>query len=194
MTSTKLSKFKHACFVVDKNGRSLIVDPGSWSDDFVCPAGVDAIIITHEHADHCDKINLSDIIASNPDAIIYTHADIAKQLDDLPTYAVEVGSKVEAGEFLLEFFGDQHAVIHPDIPLVANLGVMIDDKIYYPGDSFVGPGRSVEWLALPVSAPWMKISEAIDFAHSIDATHVFPTHDAILSDIGKVWLIDKVKV
>jgi hypothetical protein len=71
------------------------------------------------------------------------------------------------------------------VPVIDNVGVMINETLYYPGDSFVLPGQPVQILALPIGAPWLKISESIDFLVAIKPKMVFPTHDAVLSAIGK---------
>jgi len=182
----RLTKYEHACFTVEKDGKLLVVDPGGWTTDLGSPENVVAIVVTHEHPDHFDVSALGALIAHNPDAVIYAHENITRQFGDtLPHQAVAAGDAVTAGPFGLRFFGGEHAVIHPDMPIVANLGVMVNDSLYYPGDSFALPDRPVQTLALPAAAPWMKISEAMDFCKQIDADFVFPTHDAILSDIGK---------
>lgn len=182
----KLTKYEHACFTLEKEGKLLVVDPGAYTTDLGAPENVIAIVITHEHADHFDPDALSALIAHNPDAVIYGHHDIVKQLGDtLPNTAVEVGHQIEAAPFRLEFFGGTHATIHPDFPPVANFGVMIDDTVYYPGDSFTLPEKPVKVLALPVTAPWMRIAEAMDYAAIVKANVVFPTHDGIASDTGK---------
>lgn len=182
----KLTKYEHACFTVENDGNTLIVDPGEWSRDFVCPNNVVGVVITHEHPDHFVPTLLQEIIAKNPDAVVYTLATIASQLQDLPVQVVAPGDVVEIGSsHHLAFFGGQHATVHPDVPRVANVGVLINDTLYYPGDSFYLPECHVEWLALPVAAPWLRLAESIDFARAINAQHVFPTHDAILSAEGK---------
>jgi L-ascorbate metabolism protein UlaG (beta-lactamase superfamily) len=182
----KLTKYGHACFTVEKDGKLLVVDPGGWTTDLGSPENVVAIVITHEHQDHFDPNALGALVAHNPEAVIYAHESITKQLGDaLPSQAVVAGEGVAAGPFKLEFYGGQHATIHPDMPVVANLGVMIEGKIYYPGDSFANPERPVDVLALPVSAPWMKTAEALDFLMAVKPRLAFPTHDAILSDAGK---------
>lgn len=181
----KITKYEHACFVVEQDGKKLVVDPGAYTTDLFVPSDIVGIVITHEHADHMDKSHLQAITASNPDAIIYAHQDIVAQLGEFKTQAVVAGEGIKADNFELEFFGGKHATIYADIPVIANLGVMINGRIYYPGDSFTLPERDVEVLALPVSAPWMKLSEAIDFARAVKPGMIFPTHDAILSDVGK---------
>ena len=182
----KLTKYEHACFTVEKDGEILVVDPGGYTTDFIAPEGVVAVVITHIHGDHFDRDLLDSIIDKNPGALIIGPEDVVKQIETFETRPVDASDSVEVGGFNLEFFGGQHAVIHPSLPIAQNVGVMINDLIYYPGDSFATPdGRPVDTLALPVAGPWMKISEAIDFALAVKPRFMFPTHDAVLSDVGR---------
>ncbi|MNH21308.1 hypothetical protein D3C85_1486510 [compost metagenome] len=104
---------------------------------------------------------------------------------------MQAGEKVSVGEFQLEFFGGQHASIHDSLARIPNLGVLINNLLYYPGDSLFVPGVTVDTLALPVTAPWLKIGEAMDFMVAIRPRIAFPTHDAIASHIGKS-LVDRL--
>lgn len=188
----KLTKYQHACFTLEKDGKLLVVDPGVWTTDLPALENVVAIVVTHIHPDHFDMTALEAIIAHSPNAIIYAHEDITKQLGDVFTYkTANAGDKMEAAPFTLEFFGGQHAPIHHTYPLAANLGVLINESLYYPGDSFAHPQKSVETLALPVTAPWLKISEVMDFCDAVKAPIVFPTHDAVASNTGKA-LVDRM--
>lgn len=187
-----LTKYEHACFTLEKDGKLLVVDPGAFTTDLPALESVVAIVVTHQHPDHFDVTALGAIIAHSPEAVIYAHESITKQLaDTLPNRAVVASEGIEIGPFRLEFYGGKHATIHTDIPIVANLGVMINGLVYYPGDSLTLPERPVDVLALPVSAPWMKQSESIDFLTAIKPRLAFPTHDAILSQTGK-GLIDRL--
>ena len=187
-----LTKHQHACFTLEKEGKLLVVDPGELTQDLGAPENVVGIVITHAHADHFDASALGALIAHNPLAIIYAHEAVTAQLGDtLPTQVVRAGETIDVSPFSVTFYGGTHAPIHPDIPVVANLGLFVDELLYYPGDSFITPGRPVAALALPVSAPWLKIADAIDFARDINAGLVFPTHDAILSEAGKA-IVDRV--
>lgn len=180
-----ITKYSHACFVVEKSGSSLVVDPGGWTDDLVIPNTVIGVVVTHAHADHCDEDLLERIVSVNPQAIVYAHADVTTQLNSLPSQPVTAGETVHVGDFALTFTGGIHAIIDDAVPELANLGVIIDDSLYYPGDSFALPERPVEVLAVPAAAPWMKFSEAATFIRAVKPRQVFPTHDAILSDAGK---------
>lgn len=181
-----ITKYKHACFTVEKDGKLLVVDPGGFTDDLSAPENVVAIVVTHEHADHFDVSALGALIAHNPDAIIYAHESITAQLGTtLPNQSVTSGGTVEVGPFALKFDGGEHATIHSSMPTPTNLGVHIDERIYYPGDTFYQPDAPVEVLALPVAAPWCKISEVMDYVSAVKPKLAFPTHDAILSNIGQ---------
>lgn len=181
-----ITKYEHACLTIEHDGHVLVIDPGNFTTDFVAPEHVIGIIITHEHADHLDHELITAVMDKNPDAVIVTHPSITEQFEAFATRRVEAGDQLELGPFRLEFFGGQHAVIFPGNSPLANLGVMVNDLFYYPGDSFALPGeRNVDTLALPVAGPWLKINEVIDFLTKVAPRAAFPTHDAILSDIGK---------
>ncbi len=102
------------------------------------------------------------------------------------------GGEESCGLFKLRFFGENHALVHDNLPQTQNIGVMVNDNLYYPGDSFTKPGAKVTTLALPVGAPWLKTGESIDFLSSVKPALCFPTHDAILSEKGNsasdAWL------
>lgn len=181
----QITKYQHACLVIAKEAQSLVIDPGGWSDDFVSPTNVVGIVITHEHQDHFDRNKLKTIIAANPAAIIYAPSAVTEQLGDLEYLSVDAGETISVGQFSLQFFGGDHAIIDPGMPVASNVGVLVDSTLYYPGDSFTEPHVPVEILALPISAPWMKFSEAASFLRKIKPVQVFPTHDAILSEVGK---------
>jgi L-ascorbate metabolism protein UlaG (beta-lactamase superfamily) len=181
----ELTKYQHACFTVQDDDQILVVDPGNFTSDFIAPEHVVGVVVTHEHPDHFDPEQLAAIIDKNPDAVIIGHEAVVSQIEVFQTKVVNVGDKITVGRFNLEFFGGEHALIHRSMPIAANLGVMINDLLYFPGDSFTNPEKPVDTLAIPASAPWMKMSEAMDYLTEIRPRLAFPTHDAILSDAGK---------
>ena len=180
-----ITKYMHACLVIEKNGSRIVIDPGVWSEDFVVPENVVATVVTHEHPDHFDPEKLAAIFDKNPGSILVAHETIVAKMPDHKSQAVAASETVNVGEFTLHFTGGEHAVIHSSYPTAANLGVMVDDDLYYPGDSFAPPETIVKTLALPISAPWMRFAEAMDFMVAIAPQRAFPTHDAILSETGQ---------
>lgn len=182
----ELNKFAHACFTVTTEKQILVVDPGGFTKDFITPDNTVAIVITHQHADHHDSQLIRGILQKSPEAVIFAPADTVEHFKEFNNVvAVQDGQQKTVGPFKLNFIGERHAIIDSSIPQILNTGVLINNKIYYPGDSFTLPNQPVEILALPVAAPWMKISEALDFARMVKPKLIFPTHDAILSSPGK---------
>jgi L-ascorbate metabolism protein UlaG (beta-lactamase superfamily) len=69
-------------------------------------------------------------------------------------------------------------------PDCANLGYIVDESLYHPGDSLYVPEQPIETLPVPAQASWMKTGEAIDFVNAIKPHRAFPIHDAQLNDRG----------
>ena len=161
-----------------------MIDPGAYTRPMDSLENVVAIVITHMHDDHCNETQIDRILERNPDARIYGTDEVCQRLADYQTIAVHHGDFYTDAGFTLEFFGDMHAEIHRSIPLLQNCGVMVNDSFYYPGDSYTKPDRDVDVLACPTSAPWLKISDVMDFVSAVKPRRCFATHNVHLSDIG----------
>ncbi len=179
------TNYEHACFAIDMDDQRLVVDPGGYTTDFTATDSIVAVVLTHAHPDHKDMRHLRAIRDANPDVAIIGHTDVISDLEGFALRPVVANEGIKIGPFELEFFGGDHAVIHPSIDVIANLGVMINGAVYYPGDSFALPERPVRLLALPVAAPWLKLSEAVEFIRAVRPQQAVPTHDAVLSETGK---------
>ena len=182
----KLTKLEHAALILEDDGARLFVDPGSFTTPITDAIGTVAVVITHEHADHWTPEQLKRILDQSPDAVILAPEGVAKAASDFPVRVVHAGDTVEVEPFTLRFFGGKHAVIHSSIPVVDNVGVIVNDKLVYPGDSFAAPDLSeIDVLAVPSSAPWLKASEFIDYVLGLKPKHSFSTHEMVNSVIGK---------
>ncbi|MEU7902653.1 MBL fold metallo-hydrolase [Actinoplanes sp. NPDC049118] len=184
----RVTKFTHSCLRIEDGGAVLVVDPGAFSERSAL-AGADAVLITHEHFDHLDIEGLADALAQRPGLRVYAHPQVLPKLTafaDVVT-AVEPGTEFTAAGLSVRAYGGQHAVIHPDIPRIANLGYLISDgtgSVYTPGDSFTVPDEHVDTLFVPLNAPWMKLSEAIDFVRAVRPDRAFALHDHLLTGTG----------
>jgi L-ascorbate metabolism protein UlaG (beta-lactamase superfamily) len=152
--------------------------------------GADAVLITHEHMDHVDLDKLRAAAARRPELAVHTHPDVEAQLTDLDAdiFPVVPGDIFVAAGMTVRVHGGQHAVIHPDIPRIVNVGFAIDGPdgpIYHPGDAFHVPDEQIATLFVPVSAPWLKLAEAIDFARAVGPERAFALHDSLLVDAGQ---------
>lgn len=182
----RLTKYSHSCVRLEKDGAVLVVDPGAYSEREALD-GVDAVLLTHEHIDHVDVEALADALGKRPSVTVHTHPDVLPKLDGLAgaVTTVESGQSFTAAGFGVTAYGGWHAVIHPEIPRVVNLGFLIEDSVYHPGDSFDVPeGATVDTLLVPVSGPWLKLSEAVDFVRAVGPRRAFALHDCLLNDIG----------
>jgi L-ascorbate metabolism protein UlaG (beta-lactamase superfamily) len=184
----RITKFTHSCLRIDGAG-VLVVDPGEFSEESAL-AGADAVLVTHEHVDHLDLAKIAGALARRPDLRVFAPADVVAKLaqfGDVAT-AVEPGAQFEAAGFRVRAYGGQHAVIHPDIPRIANLGYLVADdrtNLYHPGDSFTVPEDTVvDTLFVPLNAPWMKLMESIDFVRAVRPGRAYAVHDALLTESG----------
>jgi L-ascorbate metabolism protein UlaG (beta-lactamase superfamily) len=182
----RITKFEHACVRIEYDDTVVVVDPGVFTRPEAV-AGAHAVLITHEHPDHYNP----DLLRAT-DAPVFTIDAVARQIrEGAPDVAervtvVEPGQSLEAG-LPVRVVGQLHAVIHPELPRFFNSGYVISAgsaKIYHPGDALTSPGEDVDVLCLPVSAPWLKASEAIDFARRVGAPRNLAIHDRVYSEAG----------
>jgi L-ascorbate metabolism protein UlaG (beta-lactamase superfamily) len=187
----RLTKFSHACVRLDHDGGVLVIDPGTFSERAALD-GVDAVLITHEHVDHLDVAALSDVLAARPAISVYAHPDVRPQLAELDGVVTDVvaGDEFTAAGFAVRAYGGLHAEIHPDLRRVANLGYFIEGEagvggIYPPGDSFDVPtDADVETLFVPVSGPWLKLAESIEFVRAVAPRRAYALHDGLYNETG----------
>ncbi|MHA7281750.1 MBL fold metallo-hydrolase [Arthrobacter sp. TMS2-4] len=187
-----LTKYSHACVRLEQDGSVLVLDPGTYSEVEEALAGAAAVLITHEHPDHIAVARVVAVLAENPSAELWAPRTVAdaviEGLGDAAgerIHAVSGGEEFTAGGFRVRTFGGQHALIHPLIPVIANVGFLIQDSVYHPGDALIVPdGIGVETLLVPVHAPWSKLAEVVDFVASVRAPRAFQIHDALLNENG----------
>jgi L-ascorbate metabolism protein UlaG (beta-lactamase superfamily) len=176
----KIRKLGHCCLVIETKGKRVLTDPGSYTLESHCQLeNIDYILFTHEHPDHYHIDSLKIVLEKNPQAIVYANNSVGDLLKEegIAHTLVSNGEKVFLDEISLVGIGEKHAEMHDSIPQSSNTGYFIDERLWYPGDAFTNPERGVEILALPVSGPWMKIGEAIDYAIQIKPKVAFPVHD-----------------
>jgi L-ascorbate metabolism protein UlaG (beta-lactamase superfamily) len=185
-----ITKFSHACVRVEDAGRVLVIDPGVWSEPDALN-GADAVLVTHEHADHIDVRRLADLGAP-------VYAPAGADVGPLDVHRVRSGETFTAAAFTVRALGGRHAVTHGDQPDCANLSYLVNGLLYHPGDSLHVPAEPVETLLVPVQAPWLKLTEAIDFVRAIRPERAYGIHDAMINERGLAsanrWLTEETAV
>jgi L-ascorbate metabolism protein UlaG (beta-lactamase superfamily) len=177
----QITHYGHSCLLVDTGAARLLFDPGTFSTGFESVTGLDAVLVTHQHADHLDPERLGPLLAGNPEARLIVDAETAAQLGERPHEVVRSGASIQIAGSRIDVLGGTHAVIHPDIPVVANNAYLIDGTHLHPGDSFTPPPAPVDVLFLPTGAPWLKLSEAVDYLRAVGPHTAVPIHEAVLS-------------
>ncbi|MFA5927488.1 MAG: MBL fold metallo-hydrolase [Patescibacteria group bacterium] len=184
----KIAKFGHSCLLVEENKLRILIDPGVYSSGLDKIENINIILITHEHPDHCDLETLAKVIRNNPNTRIITNDGVGRILVDngIPYELTQNNTMITQDSVTIESFDDTHAIIYPTLPSVKNSSFLIGKKLFHPGDQFVIPVRPVAVLALPVAGPWLKISESIDYARTIQPKTCIPIHDGFLKQQGLV--------
>jgi L-ascorbate metabolism protein UlaG (beta-lactamase superfamily) len=183
---TRFTKLGHSCVRLEKDGATLVIDPGTFSDADAALDGATAVMITHEHPDHLDADALRAALSADPDLTLWANQAICAQFADFGdrTHEVRHGDALDVAGFDVHVYGVDHALVHPDIPLVVNTGFLVDNDLFHPGDSFTIPEDPVRTLLVPISAPWLKSGEMIDYFRAIGPARGYAIHDAILNEAG----------
>lgn len=182
----RVTKHEHAGLRIDIGGKLLLIDPGSFTLPLEEVAGAVAVVLTHEHPDHWTPEHLERILKASPGIPIFGPEGVAQAAVGYEVTAVAPGDTVAVEPFTLEFFGGEHILIHESLPIVQNVGVLVNGQFYYPGDSYTVPeGVDVQLLAAPLGGPWLKIGEAMDYVLAVKPRRAFGTHDMTLSTIGR---------
>ncbi|MFS0867253.1 MBL fold metallo-hydrolase [Microbacterium sp. 179-B 1A2 NHS] len=181
----RVTKHEHACLRLESEGKTLLIDPGSFTLPLADLSDLVAVVLTHEHPDHWTPKHLDQILTDAPGTPILGPAGVAAAASDYDVTVVAPGETVTIGPFTMSFFGGTHSVIHESVPVIDNVGVLVGDGFYYPGDSYAVPeGVEVRLLAAPIGAPWLKIGDAMDFVLAVAPRRAFGTHDMTLSRAG----------
>jgi L-ascorbate metabolism protein UlaG (beta-lactamase superfamily) len=181
----RLTKFGHACVRLDGPGGALVIDPGALTEDSAVD-DVDAVLITHEHFDHFVEGRIRAAVRRNPGLEIWTVTPVAELLTGIGArlHAVGHGDSFTTGGFQVEAYGSRHAAVHPDVPVVANTGFLVDRRVFHPGDALTVPDRPIATLLVPVHAPWSRMSDLIDWVREVAPVRALAMHDGALNPTG----------
>lgn len=185
----KISRFGHAAVLLELSGTRILIDPGSWSgDDTFALTDLAAIVVTHQHGDHVDTGRLPQLLQANPGAVLLADPQTVLMLDVGDWLENADGKETPVGDTTLRGIGSQHAEITPQLPRVNNVGVVVcapgEPSLFHPGDTYEYAPTGVDVLALPLGAPWAKVSETIDFVQRVRPRTMFPIHDCTISELA----------
>ncbi len=180
----RITHLGHSCLLLETGSARLLFDPGTYSEGFEDLRDLDAILLTHQHPDHVDPERLPALVAANPRAVVVSDPDTAPLLAKLGIEArtVAPGDHLDLAGTAVDVLGGEHAVIYADRPGCTNAAYLVDGgAFFHPGDSFSDPGRPVDVLGVPASAPWLKLAEAIDYVRAVRPRVAVPIHERAMA-------------
>ncbi|HEU5486441.1 MAG TPA: MBL fold metallo-hydrolase [Microlunatus sp.] len=197
----RITHFGHSAVLVETDDARVLIDPGNFSDAWHTLTDLDAVLITHSHPDHADPEHLPALVKANPQATVYVEPSIvlAEESGKFPEVradALAAGEQVVIGDLLVTGVGGQHAVIHPDLPSLGNVGFVLRSEgqptLFHPGDALSAVPGGVDILAVPMMGPWAAMKETIDFVRAVGALEGFPIHDGLLNERGRGLIYGRV--
>lgn len=187
----RLTHLGHACILVESDSARLLIDPGVFSHGFEELTDLDAVLVTHHHPDHLDGDRLAPLLTANDGARILAEPETGAKLREvgIEAAALHPGDTVSFGETTVTGVGGVHAEIHPDIPLIGNVGLVLRREghptVFHPGDSYGAVPEGVDVLLLPLNAPWGRLAMSVDFTRAVAPGRVVPIHDGLLQEHGR---------
>ena len=145
-----VTRFGHSAVLVEAAGQRVLIDPGAFSSPEVFEVqGLDAIVVTHQHADHLDRDRIGALIDRNPGAIRLSDPETAAMVGSFTAHSD--GDVTELGTITITGVGTTHAEILPMIPRVTNTGVLVtaagEPTLFHPGDAYAYAPEEVDILA-----------------------------------------------
>ncbi len=185
----RITHLGHACLLLEMADTRVLVDPGTFADDLGDVRDLAAVLVTHQHPDHLDPERLPALVAANPGAVVLCDPGSVEVLAGLGVEARAHDGATTVGAVTVTPFGEQHALIHDDIPRIPNVGVRLDAEgepsFFHPGDALDAEPGAVDVLAFPLQAPWQRSRDMTAFLRRLAAPHAVPVHDGLLQARGR---------
>ena len=132
----KITKFPQSCILIESNGINLLVDPSAtkYDEKFLNYwKTADAILITHKHGDHMNKV-----VLENLNIPIYSTKEVATFAPNLNIKLIKEGDTLKLGNIKIDIVKAIHGYMLAAGEILENVGFIIDDgttKLYITSDT-----------------------------------------------------------
>lgn len=182
----KVTKYAQSCFLIEKDGKRLVLDPGNfvYENNGMNPEdwpAIHVVLVTHQHADHAQKPGLRAIL-NRDHCPLYSNRSFVAALnaEGIPAKAIRPHEVIEAGGFSIQGVEQKHGDLPPDWkPGPEDIGFVTDGIFYTPGDSV--PLKTMphaDVLFVPVIGPQMNFQTAEEMIRIVKPKLVIPMHFA----------------
>jgi L-ascorbate metabolism protein UlaG (beta-lactamase superfamily) len=175
----KVTKYVHACLLVETPDRVALFDPGTYSEQAFSVdklEKLDDIFITHEHPDHFSRDLVKRLAGKFPNARITSTLPVVQELEKA---GIAASGRPPAGTVFFESPHESMAPLVPEPP--EEIGIHYMDTLTHPGDCH-NFKETKAVMALPVTAPWGSSARAVNLVMELRPKYVLPIHDWHWSD------------
>lgn len=178
----KITKLVHSCFIAEKDGKKILVDPGaySWKDDRVKAtdfSAISAVVVTHNHSDHLSTDFADAVKQASPDAKWYGTQEIVDDLSKLGITGITTSTDSD-----IKFIQSEHADLSPWFDAQPqHTSYLIFGEVLVSGDcQTLTSSHGARIIAAAVNGgPWGAV---VGFAKMIESMSerpkvVIPLHD-----------------
>jgi L-ascorbate metabolism protein UlaG (beta-lactamase superfamily) len=173
----RITKYVHSCLLVETDERTALFDPGqfSWESglfDVDLLERLDEIVISHEHFDHCHLPFIEALAAKFPKLCLISTPPVIQKLQEA---GLTQGLCV-SNERIVCFSTAPHAPLEPMGHTPEHVAVHYQDRLTFCGDRH-DIEATKDILALPVTAPWGAMLEAVKAGLRLRPKTIIPIHD-----------------
>ncbi|MCX6707415.1 MAG: MBL fold metallo-hydrolase [Candidatus Woesearchaeota archaeon] len=190
----KLTKHAQSCFLIETNGKRILIDPGKYVFDKKVEGldpgqfkDIDILLLTHRHHDHCFPEALKVIQKNNLKMKIYCNKEVEEILkkEGIKCNVVKVGNTMKEGGVKIDVVKALHGyksdMLDINFPKENN-GYLIESenkRIYHTSDT-IGfyTDLKTDILLIPICGNGVVFEpkEAVEWCEMIKPGLVIPMH------------------